>query len=145
MILGGKGPEAHSLDMSRPVVGHWLRACDARVSSSSRSSAVKSPWAPKGSSGSGAAAAGKPRARLLGGCPGLGGGPGLGAGGPLRLLLPGVGIPAMPAAGQSPKERSPASIQERGLTARAPPLASAAVPRPGAKGPISCQFLGAEG
>lgn len=127
--LRGKGPEAHSLNTSRAAAGHWLRACDARVSSSSRSSAVKSPCAPNGSSGSGAAAAGKPRARLLGGCPVLGGGPGLGAGGPLRLLLPGAGVPAMPTTSQSPKAPSTAWSprgRRAGPTARAPPLASAA-------------------
>lgn len=67
---------------------------------------MKSPCGPNGSSGSMVAGAGKPRARLLGGCPLLGGGPGLGAGGPLRLLLPGVEVPAMPAAGQCPEAPS---------------------------------------
>lgn len=128
-----KGPWAHSLDTSRVADGHWLRACDARVSSSSRSSAVKSPCGPNGSSGSRAAATGKPRARLLGGCPVLSGGPGLGVGGPLRLLLPGAGSPAMPAAGQFLKEsRVVWRPQGRsvGQTARAPPRAAGSAATP---------------
>jgi hypothetical protein len=125
---GEKGPHKHSQDRSRAAAGHWPRACDARMSSSSRSSAVNSPCAPNGSSGSGAEAAGKPRARLLVGYPVPGGGPGRGDGGPLRLLLPGAEIPAMPPFG--PKRRckwSPSCKREAGAgsTARAPSLASA--------------------
>lgn len=141
------GEKAHSLDTSGAAFGHWLRACDARVSSSSRSSAVKSPCAPNGSSGSGGAAARKPRARLLGGCWVLDGGPGLGAGGPLRLLLPGAGIPAMPAASRYPKAPSPACNLEAGgldqpiARCRSPqPLG----PRPLANRPITFQSVGAD-
>lgn len=73
---------------------------------------------------------------MLGGCPVLGGGPGPGVGGPLRLLLPGVRVPDMPAASQSLKEPS-AARSPRGRrteqTDRAPPLTSGAgatPPRP---------------
>lgn len=145
--LRGKGSEAHSLDTSRGAAGHWLRACDARMSSSSRSSAVKSPCAPNGSSGSGAAATGKPRARLLGGCPILGSGPELGAGSPVRLLLPGAGVPAMPPLVSLPGHRGrPARLEARRLDQpparrRLPQLLG---PRPWAHGPIGCQLAGAE-
>lgn len=143
----GKEPWAHSLDTSRAADGHWLRACDARVSSSSRSSAVKSSCGPNGSSGSRAAATGKPRARLLGGCPVLGSGPELGVGGPLRLLLPGAAVPAMPAAGKRLKGSSAAWLPQSRRTGQTPARRrspQALGPRPRVHGPISCQLAGAE-
>lgn len=90
----GEGPQ-HSLDRSFATSGHWLRAWDARMSSSSRSSAVNSPCASNGSSGSREVVSGKPRARLLGGWLVPGGGPWWSAGGAPHLLLPGAGVPAM--------------------------------------------------
>ena len=142
------GEKAHSLDTSGAAFGHWLRACDARVSSSSRSSAVKSPCAPNGSfgsSGGGREEAPGPLARRV-----------LGAG---RRATTGCRGPAPPPAawrGDSshacrrpyPKALNPAcSLEAGGLDQ---PLARRSSsqplgPRPRANGPITCQSVGAEG
>lgn len=95
-IRRGKGPHRHSLDRFRGATGHWLRACDARMSSSSKSSAVNSACSPNGSSGSGIVVSEKLRARLLGGFSMDRDRPGKGSRPPLCFLwLFGTGVPAM--------------------------------------------------
>lgn len=140
-LPGERRPHKHSLDRFRAATGHWLRACDARMSSSSRSSAVNSACAPNGSSGSGTVVSETLRARLLGGFSKARDRPGRGAGPPLCFLwLFGAGVPAMTSfSPQRPWTRSTA------LSAASPtwpnrPRAAA----PSSLRPISSQLAGAE-
>lgn len=119
----------HSLDRFRGTTGHWLRACDARMSSSSRSSAVNSACSPNGSSGSGTVVSEKLRARLLGGFSKDRDRPGKGCRPPLcSLWLFDAGVPAMstfsPQHPRTPSTALSAESLRAGPTARAPPFPS---------------------